>query len=233
MATDHGRGQPGDAALPCRALAPPDDRVDLHRFSLALHGDLAPILKIEQRRDMSIGVLRDQDGVRVGRTLHAGCQVDGVTDGQVLHVQVAADVADHHDPGVQADPHLKIVDQVTPAQLGGVCVDAIQDFERGTKRPFGVILVGQRRAEESQNTVSQQLSDRALVAINRLAHARMRTRNHLAPVFGVHRLGQRCRAHDIGEQRGHQFALAFEPVALRQDLLRQRLGRGPPEHVEL
>ena len=86
--------------------------------------------------------------------------------------------------------------------------------------------MSQRCAEECEHAVAQELSDRALVAIHRLADALMCACYDLPPIFRIHRLGEFGRTDDIGKKRSDQLAFTFHLGSSGPDLLLKRGRRG-------
>ncbi len=105
-----------------------------------------------------------------GGGLQARRQVDRIADRQVLHVQVAAHTAHHH----QCRCLCLCASGSCSIALQSVFVDLhrLLDIQGSQHRPEGVIFVCDRRAEEGQHTVAQQLGDGAFVAVDSLADKR-------------------------------------------------------------
>ena len=84
------------------------------------------------------------------------------------------------------------------------------DRERGRDRAHRVVLVRDRRAEERHHAVARELIHGALVAVHRL-HDRLKAAVHDAvQILGIEARRERGEARDVGEQHGHELALAFE-----------------------
>ena len=166
----------------------------------------------------------------VGHLLHAGGEVRGLADRGVVHAQVAADRAHHDLAGVEADADLDR-DALGAAHLLGVAPDRLLHAERGVAGAHGVILVGERRAEERHDAVAHDLVDRALVAVDRLHHVLEDGVEELARLLRI-AVGQELhRALEVGEEDRHLLALALEGALRGEDPLgevpgRVRLGRG-------
>ena len=105
--------------------------------------------------------------------------------------------------------------------LLGVPPDRRLHAERGVAGPDGVILVGQRRAEQRHDAVAHRPADGALVAVDGLHHALEDGVEELPRILGVAVVDQLGRALDVGEQDGDLLALAFESRFRREDLLGQ------------
>ena len=93
----------------------------------------------------------------------------GLADRGVVHAQVAADRAHHHLAGVQPDADLDRHALGAPHLLG-VLLDGLLHAQRGVAGADGVVLVGERRAEQRHDAVAHDLVDRALVAVDGLHH---------------------------------------------------------------
>ena len=97
--------------------------------------------------------------------------------------------------------------------------------ERGIARPHGVIFMGNRRAEEGHEAISEHLIHRALVAMHRRHHAVHRRIEELLGGFRVEPGDQLRRAFDVREKDGDVLAFAGlsegarpQPVYLREVL---------------
>jgi hypothetical protein len=76
-------------------------------------------------------------------------------------MQVVANGANHYQAGLQPDAHLETLAALLAREVTPVGVNGGQDVERGQDGAHGVILVRHRRAEEGQDTIAEQLRDRA------------------------------------------------------------------------
>ena len=212
-----GRGQPGAAG------SGPDQLVDLDRGVQTLHGHRP------QRHDLDIPLREPQ---RVGgeeaspacrELFHPGRQVRGLADRGVVHVEIAADGPDHDLARVQPDADLER-DAVGATHLLGIPAHGGLHVERGIARPHGVVLVGERRAEERHDPVAHDLVDRALVAVDGLHHPLEHRVEELPRLLGVAVGEQLHRALQVGEEHGDLLALAFEGGLRGEDLLGEVLG---------
>ena len=116
-------------------------------------------------------------------------------------------------------------DAVRAPELLGVagCIAPLH-VERGVARPHGVVLVGERRAEERHDPVAHDLVDGALVAVDGLHHPLEHGIEELARLLGVAVGQQLHRALEVGEQHGDLLALALEGALRGEDLLGEVLG---------
>ncbi len=97
------------------------------------------------------------------------------------------------------------------AQLEAIFIQVVLDIEGGADGALRIVLVGDRRTEEGQHPVAEELGDRAVVAPDGCADDAVGAGDDLLPFFGVEALGDRGRADDIGEEDRDRFALAFQP----------------------
>ncbi len=120
-----------------------------------------------------------------------------------------ADRAHHDVAGVEADADLHL-HALRAAQLLRVAPHAVLHPEGGIAGPHGVVLVGERRAEERHDPVAHHLVDGALVVVDGLHHALEHRIEELAGLFGVAVGEQLHGALEVGEEDGDLLALAFE-----------------------
>jgi hypothetical protein len=88
-----------------------------------------------------------------------------------------------------------------------------------------VVLVGERRPEQSHDAVAHHLIDGAFVAMDRFHHPLEHRIEEPPGVFRVS-IGQNLeRSAEISEEDGDLFALAFDSLAPPENLLREVLWR--------
>ena len=110
-------------------------------------------------------------------------------------------------------------------QLLRVLLHPLLHPEGGVARADGVILVGDRRAEEGHDAVAHDLVHGALVVVDGLDHALEHGVEQPAGVLDV-AVGQELhRALEVREEHGDVLALALEGAARVEDLLRDVRGR--------
>ncbi len=157
---------------------------------------------------------------RLGERLHPLREPDRVADRGVFEAQVLADRADDHLARV--DPHAhREAEPLVAADLGGVRGELALQRQRRPAGPLGVILVGERSAEQRHDAVAGELVDGALEAVDAVAQDREEALHDRPPGLRVGLLGELHRADHVGEQHGHLLALAVEIGAGAKDLLRQ------------
>jgi hypothetical protein len=194
------------------------ERVDLHGVRQALDRDRAPGRDLHIALGELEGRGGEQDGAGRRHLLHAGGQVRRLTDGGVVHVQVRADGADDHLAGVEADADLE-GHPVRAEDPLGIPRDRLLHPQRGIAGADGVVLVGQRGAEEGHDPVAHDLVDGAFVAVDGLHHPLEHGVEELARLLGIPVGEQLHGALEIGEEHGDLLALALQGGLGGEDLL--------------
>ena len=82
--------------------------------------------------------------------------------------------------------------------------------QRRVARTHGVILVGERRAEERHDPVAHHLVHRAFVAVHRLHHVFKNGVENLSGFFRITVGEQFHRAFQVGKEHRDLLALPFE-----------------------
>jgi hypothetical protein len=133
----------------------------------------------------------------------------GLAHRHVVHVQVASNRANDDLARVQTDADLH-GDAGAALQVLGVVPDGFLHPKRGIARPHGVILVGERRAEQRHDPVAHDLIHRTLVTVDGLHHPFEHRVEQLASLLGVAVGDEFSRAIHIGEEDRHLLALSLE-----------------------
>src|SRR5881397_1422752 len=92
-------------------------------------------------------------------------------------------------------------------------------LERGRAGALGVILVGDRGAEERHDAIAGVLVDGPLVAVDAVREDPEEAIEEAMPFLGIDALGELHRARDVGEEDGDRLALALERALGGEDLL--------------
>ena len=200
LAPDHGSVEPPGE--------PDGDRIHLQdpirRQGLALALQRERLQRVGQDRvtHEAIGGLADQDLARPGSLLEPRRDVHGIAGAELGR---RTRLGDHDLPGVQPD---------TDLDLDAVCVPEfpVERGERslhvggGPNRPEGIVLADLRHAEHRQHGVTDELLDRAAVALDHGPHGVEVAGQHDPERLGVEPFAERCRAHDVAEQDRHGAA---------------------------
>ncbi len=190
-------------------------------FALDLH--LAERLKLEKGLNQMVAVLGEEDGAGLGQALHPGSEVGGVSDGGVVHTEIIADFAHHHGARVEADAELE-VDAILLLQLLPVVRQGFLDGKGGMAGSLGMVLVGQRGAEEGHHPIAGELVDGALVAMDLIHEDLKAPVQDLMDLFRVQLLREGGVGGHVGEEDSDDLALPFYRGAGGEDLVGQVLG---------
>ena len=79
--------------------------------------------------------------------------------------------------------------------------DRFDDVEPCANRSIGIVLVGDRCAEDREHGVACELHNRPAVAFDASGHLGHGLADDIGPILGVHRLGDRRRTYDVTEER--------------------------------
>ncbi len=164
QSTGGGRVKPGAHGPGSHEFA------DLHRLGPALHGQGAEGLDLDVAFSQLQRGRAEENAARLRKLLHPGREVRRLADRRVVHVQIGPDGAHHDLPGVEPDADLDH-GRVSASHLVRVLLHALLHPERRVARAYGVILVGERRAEQRHDPVPHHLIHRALVAVDGLHHS--------------------------------------------------------------
>ncbi len=164
---------------------------------LAFDGYLSQIAQVITRFDAVANRFRYQDLTRIRCALKPCRHVHRIPNGKVFNVVPRTNVAQYNFASVNPYPHLEVV--YKPRQLRPVFGHAFLDIQGRSCSSLRVILVGEWSTEKGQDTISQQLSDSALITIDGFAHPLVRTLHDLPPLLGVELIGDRGGANDVGE----------------------------------
>ena len=118
--------------------------------------------------------------------------------------------------GVDTDPHLELELGLSLVQLG----DRLDDPKPCADCPLGIVLVRDRRAENSHDGIADELLDRAAVALELVPHARVIRANASADILGVGILRGCREADQVAEENRNDLPL----LVSRRDGGGQRAG---------
>ena len=112
----------------------------------------------------------EQDAAGRRELLNARCQVRRLAHSRVVHAQIAADRAHHDLSGVDADADLHL-HALGAAKLLRIAAHDVLHPERRVARSYGMIFLGERRAEEGHDAVAHDLVHGALIVVDGVHHA--------------------------------------------------------------
>ena len=175
-----------------------DREPDLDGLLAASRVEFASGFEVDRLRRERVGGVSYEDAAWRGRTLQTRCGVDDVAHRGVLG---ACQRADQDLAGVDADAH------ADPRAAGQPrCADEVSQrclhAQRGAHGAFGVVLVRDRRAEQREDAVAEDLVDPAAErrdVVDEQLEARVDQ-----PLDGLRiaMFSQCCEPDQIGEQHG-------------------------------
>ena len=151
-------------------------------------------------------------------------QVGGVAHRRVVHAQVVANLAHHHQPGVHADAHLH-AQTALRLELAAEVLHGALHAQGGVYGPARAVFVGNGGAEQGHHAVAGVLVDGALEAVHLGGDEPEAVIHDLVHHFGIEVPGQGREAGRIGEEHGDLLAFPFQGTAGSENLVGQVFGR--------
>ena len=225
----------------CALVCPPDERdVAAHRAHAGPRGarDQPRLLilvaaaqtgegeqlAVDGRRAQRSRSGSDEHAARRGERLQPGGGVDDIPHRRVVG---AGEDADQHLAGVDADAHL---DRRVGTGLGDERGERALHPQGGPHGPLGVVLVGNRGAEQGDDGVAEQLVDAPAEALDVGDEALEARLDEALDPLRIEVLGQRRVADQIGEQHGDDAPLLQRAVGLRHGRPARRAEARPRRH---
>jgi hypothetical protein len=196
----------------------------VHRLGFPFDLKVSEVLPPEEPLAKMLGLPADHDLSWLCQAHEPGREVGRVAHGRVVHAEVSANGAHHHDAGVEAHPYTEF-HTVRATDVLLKRLQALADPQRGAERSVGMVLVGDGGSEERHDAVTEKLIDVAFVAVNCLQHDLERPVHNRVDVFGVQFFGDRREAAHIHEHHGDVLALALHGALGGEDLLGEVLWR--------
>ena len=221
LATDERRGERAGHVRPetgLRAQRAPERQ----RLRLALHRHRCQLLPLEDAFRGSIGRVRDHGGADRRSALQPRRRVHDVAGHECLTELGPRADGDHRLARIDPQPHLQRQRRSDLVQL----LDRLEDPQPGTHRAFGVVLVGDRRAEDGHDRVAHELLDGSAVALEHVPHPFVVGPQPRLHVLRIRLFRGRRETHEVAEQDGHDL-----PLLKRRP--RRRRKRGPAGGAEL
>ncbi len=170
---------------------------DRNRLSLALRLDRRRVAVLDHPLGRPVGGLADQDAVDGRSRLEAGSRVDDVAGNHALAECEPRSQRYERLAGGNGEPDLELA----------LLADPVPDRQRGPDSPLGIVLVRDRRAEDGEHRVPDELLDGASVALQLVAKAGVEGPEDRLDVLGIERLGAGREADEVGEEDGDDLAL--------------------------
>ena len=150
-----------------------------------------------------MGARADDDRAHRRRALEARCRVHDVARRDALALRGARVERDDGLAGVHGRPHGQVELRVLRVQL----LDRLEDPQRRTNRPLGVVLVRPRRAEDGHDRVADELLDGAAEALDLLPHPLVVGPQPRADVLRVGAVRAAGEADEVDEEHRHDLPL--------------------------
>ena len=194
-ADERGQVSPVQCLEPALGDAPAQYPRGHHRRAQALELDGAQVHVLEETAGQPPRARRDHHRARFGQRLQPRREVGRLSDHRLfLRGTLADQIADHHQPGSDADPHLQPHrrDGVEPGHL-------LHQLQCRAHRALGIVLVGPRIAEIGEHAVADVLGDKPAAAADHLGNAAVIGADDLTQILRVEPRRQRRGADEIAE----------------------------------
>ena len=180
------------------------ERIRQDRPVLALHLDRTDLAEAELPVREPEGRLGDVDLARCRGLLQPGGGVHRVAHDPVLGGS-AHRTCDHHaavdtDPQAELDPELRLDPR-------GVLGEDLLHPDRAAERTLRIVLVGDRRAEDHEDRVADELLDRPVVPEGFLGEVFEDARDEHLELLRIEVLRKRGESNEVGEKHRHETAL--------------------------
>jgi hypothetical protein len=182
------------------------DLPDRNRVLLALRLDRGVPAELDRLRRRAVRRLSGEDAVRRRGGLQPGSGVDDITGGHPLPELRPRIELDQRLPGVDGDANLQ----------RGFLDDPVANCESRAHGSLRIVLVCNRRAEERDHGVADELLDRPAPALQLVTQALVIRREHGLHVLGIEPLRLRREADEVGEENGDHFALGAAAGRVRR-----------------
>ena len=149
----------------------------------------------------AVGRLTDEHPVDRRRRLQPGSRVDHVAGRHPLARLRSRTERDQRLPAVHRDANVQLLLLAHP----------VANRQRRPHRPFRIVLVRERRAEQRHHGIADELLDCAAVALQLLTQPRVVRRKQRAHVFGIHLLCARRETNQIGEEDSDDLPFLASP----------------------
>src|SRR6266851_4024498 len=188
-----------------------DHLVDVYRLFDAFDFSRTQLAQLEITFDQVPRIFADDYAARRRGRLHPRREVSCMSHRRVLGVPARVDHAENYFTGVDADADL----DSRPAllfELLATTAKCVAHRDRRVQRALWMVLVRDRRAEQSENAVASGLHDVTVVAMRRVDHQLERRINDGARLLGVEVAHQLGRTLDVREQRRDRLALTLQAL---------------------
>src|SRR5262249_23646688 len=146
-----------------------------------------------------------------------------LTEGGIVNIEIVIYGTNHDFAGVQADADLQSR-FFRLAELSAMTSRFLLHRQGSVARTQRVVLVRQRRSEESHDAVTQYLVDGSFIAMHGIHHEMQHRIDDLLRLFGIAVFDQLHRVPDVGKENGDLFPFSFQGRPRSQYLLSEMSG---------
>ena len=221
-----GRSSPDERHTLARATAPPSEQpIRLDRLPAALDLERPGRLRVEPLSHTPPGGRRDEHLSDPRSLLEPRGDVDRIP--HHARLRPVPHRTRHDQPAV--DPDSERERRRRPL---GSPADGLLHRERGLDGAHGVVLVCDGSAVDGHDRVADELLDPPLSPLDFLGQLREGVGHQSAELLGIEVLGERREADEVGEEHGHDPALAGGSRRLSPSGVRPRLDAGAAGRAE-
>jgi hypothetical protein len=179
-----GQAARRDDVEPGLRPTPVQDPIDLERLGHAFEHPRPERLTHKVALDQAGGRLADHDRIRSRQALESCRNVWRLPQGELLLPPATADLADHHQPGVNAEPH----GQAHPMLPLQACIQGphgLDHAEPATDGPLDRVFMRLGIAKVHQQAIAEVLCNVAVKALDDLGTGGLISPHHDAEVFRI------------------------------------------------
>src|SRR5574341_2257004 len=185
LAADEAREASGPGALETASdLAWTPQLEHAHGGAGALEALLPTVEEIEEARREAHGLLGHRDAAGWRQLLYPSGEPDDVSLRGVVHAQVVADATHDDLAGIQAHPYREL-EPALASHVFGERAELSREIQGGRTGALGVVLVGDRGAEEGHDAVTGVLVDRSRVAVDAARQDPEQAIQQAVPLLGI------------------------------------------------
>jgi hypothetical protein len=173
----------------------------------------------------------DDDRIRGCQALESCRNVRRLPQGKLLLPSTTADLADHHQPGVDTEPHR----QAHPVRLLQARIQrphGLDDPEPAAHGPLGLVFMSLGIAEVHEQTIPKVLGNMPIKALDDLSTELLIGAYHFPEVFRIQLASEGGRVHEVAEQHRELATFRVEQMwgvdssSGQSSFYRRRRGRG-------
>src|SRR5262245_16848594 len=221
--TDEVREAHGVGGETARCLLLSNHAPNRYRLLAALQTAELQFFELEDVTDEPTCRVRNQNIIRLRFGLEMSRKIGCLTHDCFFLGQGLGTVFTHDDkPGCDTDPDFNV-----RLALGIRSSDIANDGQRRADCPLCIVFVGAWITEKRHDAIANVIRDEALELMDRVGAAVVIATRDLIEIFGVERLGERCRTHDVAKENREVPSLAGFAWRRQRRCRRGETIRGP------